>query len=121
MVTIGGADRVLAQVRAQLERMARARRTGAAGRSEHAGPASGARGSGRLAAAASLTGLADDELNKAMVGAMLSEEFGEDVAGDPRFQEVVDRTVATLRDDPAMASALATLRAQLVDRRRSDV
>lgn len=113
MVTIGNADPVLALVRAQLERMAKARRGAASarsGRTERA--AASARGG--LQSLANLADLPEETFERALIGALLTREFGEDVAADARFQSVIDRTAELLRGDDGLARMVADVRRELL-------
>ena len=55
------------------------------------------------------------EVRRALVSALLVEEFGETTLNDPQFQNLVDRVMATLQHDQQantiLESALASLRA----------
>lgn len=120
MVTISNADQVMAFVRTQLERMARERKIGKAGRpTKTQGAAStGTRAPvsrrSRLEAMRGHFGTTEREFDRAIVGALLSYEFGEDVVRDPRFQPLVDRTTAILRADPDLAEMFTNLRKDLL-------
>lgn len=116
MVTIGNVDQVMALVRNQLERMSRERkvdkpdRSTKAGSSAPSGKLAPASRQSRLQAIGSLADLPEEEFDRVLVGALLSHEFGEEVARDSRFQSLVDRTTAILRADPDLANMLRDLR-----------
>ena len=125
MVTIGNVDQIMALVRNQLERMARdGRRVGTADKSKKSeaaratGKATAASSETRLQALTNLADLPEEEFERVLVGALLSHEFGEEIAQDPRFQAVVDRTSRILREDPELASAAREVRSRLSDVRR---
>ena len=117
MVTIGNVDQVMALVRNQLERMARDRKVGLAGskaaKAETGKAGAASTGKTRLQALNSLADLPAEEFDRVLVGALLSHEFGEDVAQDPRFKAIVDRTAQLMRDDPELAAAMREVRAGL--------
>lgn len=109
MVRIGNVDHVLALVRGQLERMSRAKRTS---KSDKAGRNDIARATeqSRIQALSGLSELPDEDFERLLVGALLSREFGEEAAQDPRFQSVIDRTWRILRDDDVLRHAMRDLR-----------
>jgi hypothetical protein len=106
MVQIGNADQVLALVRAQLERMARSKRAGAAGKSASSELTPSSNES-RLQAIGMLSDLPDEEFERVLVRTLLVQEFGEKLANQPNFQAIVDRTIAVLRDDPGTAKLMS--------------
>jgi hypothetical protein len=110
----------MALVRNQLERMSRDKRVGTttSSKANRSGQAP-ATGKSRLQALSNLSDLPDDEFERLLVAALLSREFGEDVAQDPRFQSVVDRTWKILRDDAELRTTIAEVRRGLKDRRDS--
>lgn len=116
MVSISNADQVMALVRNQLERMSRERKVDKTGRPTKSGSTASsgklapASRQSRLEAVRSLADLPEEEFDRVLVGALLSYEFGEDVARDSRFQSLVDRTTAILRADPDLATMLRDLR-----------
>lgn len=109
---IGNVDQVMALVRNQLERMNRDKRIQSTGKSNRAGP-SRATDKSRLQALSNLSDLPDGEFERLLVGALLSREFGEEVAQDPRFQSVIDRTWQIMRDDPELLAAIREVRRSL--------
>ncbi len=116
MVSIGNTDQVMALVRNQLERMSRERKVDKTGRSAKtsssatAGKTTEASRQSRLQAIGTLADLPEQEFGRVLVGALLSHEFGEEVARDSRFQSLVDRTTAILHSDPEIAAMLRDLR-----------
>ena len=113
MVAIGNTDHVVALVRAQLTRLARAKRGDAASRSGKTGAATAAKAGSRLDALATMRSLGDEEFERVLVRALLTDEFGEGVSEDPRFQAIVERTATVLRSDPALAGTMAEVRSRL--------
>lgn len=116
MVTIGNVDQVMALVRKQLEQMARQRgidkldRKGKSGSTAATSKVTIATRQSRLQAIGSLADLPEEAFERVLVGALLSHEFGEDVARDARFQSLVDRTAAIMRADRELANLLRELR-----------
>lgn len=109
MVMIGNVDQVMALVRGQLERMSRDKRLAATTKAGR-GDAPRATGKSRLQALSNLGDLPDGEFERLLVGALLAREFGEDVAQDPRFQSLVDKTARIMADDPELRTALREVR-----------
>ena len=113
MTRIGQVDQILLMLRERLQRLERSRgeRAGGAGTSERATPGPMA----RLKGLAALDQLADEEFKRTMVRALLTEELGDSIAGDPAFQGVVDdvfRIIADSEDGRALIDrAAAQLRA----------
>lgn len=109
MVRIGNVDHVLALVRGQLERMSRGKR---ATKSDRTGRNDIARATekSRLQALSGLSDLPGEDFERLLVGALLSREFGEEAAQDPRFQSIIDRTWRILREDDALRHAMRELR-----------
>lgn len=113
MVTIGNADPVLALVRSQLERMAKARKGSASAKSARTGAAA-TTAKGGLQSLANLADLPEETFERALIGALLTREFGEDVAADARFQSVIDQTTEMLRGDAGLARVVAEVRRELL-------
>ena len=77
-------------LRQQLQRMAD---SGKAARNTRAGAAQAAQRQSplrRVAALAMLDGLSDEELGRTLIRALLTEEFGEALANEPKFARIVD-------------------------------
>lgn len=122
MVSINNVDHVLALVRGQVERLARDRRAAGgkkAGRSERAG-AIRASARSRLDALATIEELGEESFAQLLVGALLSEEFGDDAANDPRFQQIAARTAEIMRTDPNLRAAMRALRGDTQRAARDD-
>ena len=109
MTRISNSEAVLAVVRAQLQRMAKSRKSSAGA------PASKAEAktmSSRqmVDALAGIEGLAEEDFTRGFVLALLTEEFGEKVANSAEFQSVVDRTADALRGDAQVRVMLLKMR-----------
>ena len=118
MVTIGTADPMLALVRAQLERLAKAKSGRSAAASGKTDTAS-APAKGRIQAIAGLADLPEEKFKRALLGVLLTHEFGENVAADPRFQSVIDRAAEMMTGDPRLADMLADVRLGLLTGKES--
>ncbi len=95
MTRINQVDQVLMLLRQQLQRMGKAQRRPQAGK---AGTPSAIK---RAAALAQIEGLSTEDLEQSLIRALLTEEFGETLASDARFQKVVadvHRIIATDRE-----------------------
>lgn len=112
MVMISNVDQVLALVRNQLDRMARDKRAAAPAK---AGRVTLVRATDRtrLEALSNLSDLPSEEFERTLIGALLAREFGEEVAQDPRFQAIADRTFEILHSDPEFHAALQDVRREL--------
>lgn len=88
MTRVSSSEHVLLLLRERLQRLDR-------GRARQPGRPAGSRAPtappmARLQALAALDELPDEELQRTLVRALLSEELGEEVANDPSFQAVAD-------------------------------
>lgn len=73
----------------------------------------------RAATAQALAALADTDerqLRRALIQGLLSDQFGRQLVNEARFQEVVDRVVGALEEDP---DGLALLRRVTTDLREA--
>ena len=86
MTRINQVDQVLMLLRQQLQRMEKAKRRPQAGSAARAGTPSAVR---RPAALARIDSLSPEDLEQSLIRALLTEEFGEALASDARFQKVV--------------------------------
>lgn len=112
MVMITNSDQVMALVRNQLERMSRDKRTGTSRRTAKSSPANSSSAS-RLKALSKLSSLPQEEFERVLVEALLTSEFGEEVAHDPRFSELVSKTSKLMNQDAALSLAMKNIRAKL--------
>lgn len=105
MVTITNIDLVMATLRSRLQRIAADKRTGKTQRTQGSRVARSAQ-RGEVEALAAMRSLPDDEFDRALVRAMLETEFGEAIAVDSRFHQIVDYTVGVLRESPELQKVL---------------
>lgn len=96
MTSVNNVDNVLLVLREQLQRMGRSR-SGKAGASK-AGRSATPPPMVRLQALAALDQLNEDDLRRALVRALLTEEMGEVIAQDPAFQNVVQEVYRILAE-----------------------
>ncbi|HYD86001.1 MAG TPA: hypothetical protein VEA80_00860 [Vitreimonas sp.] len=103
MTRVSNTDQVLILLRAQLQRAERQRRreagSASAGRTAGAGPLR------RLQALVGEGALSDEDLPRALVTALLAEDFGAGLVNESKFQELVDQ-VGDLIERDATCSAL---------------
>lgn len=112
MTRIGNNEHLLALVRSQLQRMSqreRSEKTGSVGRSK----AQRLSSRDRVGVLNAVGGLSDEDFARSLVGALLAEDFGEEVSSSPRFQELVNRTVGVLQADAQLDAVVRHLRSQL--------
>ncbi|MEO1045890.1 MAG: hypothetical protein AAFX04_10655 [Pseudomonadota bacterium] len=98
MTRIDQNQQLIALVRQQLERLSKTRKAVRPKTSAGDGSAD----SDRLSALQRLDALkqaAPERLHRALIEGLLLEEFGDGVANDARFQNVVDRVLMLLRSD----------------------
>jgi hypothetical protein len=112
MTRISNSEAVLAAVRAQLQRMAKRDKAGAASKAGAAHKADVKSMTSRqmVDALAAIEGLSEEDFTRGFVRALLTEEFGEKLANSAEFQNVVDRTSAALREDGEVRAMLAQVR-----------
>ena len=116
MTRITNADQVLALLQGHLQR------SGRTGRKHKAGATAKSRASQqkpieRLQDIAQSADLPDREIERALLSAILVEEFGAASANDPRFQSMVDDVLRIIREDDRSHTLLERARMQLVGRR----
>jgi hypothetical protein len=113
MARIGNVDHVLLLLREQLQRVAKGRSAPRGAAADRVG-ASAARPLDRVRALAALDSLDEDEVRRAVVRGILTEEFGERVGNDAALQAIVDDVVRIIGDTPGgielIDSAVAQLR-----------
>ncbi len=114
MTRITNADQVLMLLRAHLERSAKTRGKGAAtdaGRIEaRKGPLD------RVQDIAGAQNLSEHDVSRALIAGLLAQEFGEAVASEPRFQELVDNVLKLVAADEEGRALVRDAVAQLVGR-----
>ena len=90
MTRVTQADQVMMLLRQQLQRMAGGPKTARSGQSGTAQAAQRQNPLRRVSALAALDSLPDEELGRALVRTLLTEEFGEALANAPKFARIVD-------------------------------
>ena len=109
MTRITNSDQVIAAIRAQLQRMAK---SGKADRTARTAKVEARSMNTRqmVDALAAIEGLSEDDFTRGFVRALLTEEFGESIANSPGFQNVIDRTAASIAGDKDVRTMLDNLR-----------
>ena len=108
MTRIGQSDHVLLLIRERLSRLERGR-AGRSGKTAGAKPAS-ERPLARLQSLAAAGQLLEEDVERTLVRALLTEELGEGVANDPSFQAVSDdvyRIISGSEEGRALIAAAA--------------
>jgi len=115
MARINNVDQILVLLQAHLERLEQRKKPGAGA------PARTARATGsasapleRLQALAATDALAEEDLARALVGALLSQEFGAELTLDITFQRVVDEVSKAIAADADASALMRRAIAQLV-------
>lgn len=116
MTRITNADQVLLLLREQLQRAGKKRETAARARMDRRNPVA-ARPLDRVRALAALDTLNEEELRRAVVRGILTDEFGEGVGNDAALQGIVDTVVRIIGDAPGGGDLLNRAVAQLRERR----
>ncbi|OCC22924.1 hypothetical protein MB02_14250 [Croceicoccus estronivorus] len=99
MTRITPADQVMLLLRQQLQRMTKGAgqaRGSRAGASQLTG---GQNPLHRVSALATLDGLSDEERGKALIRALLTEEFGEELANEAKFERIVGEVHRIIASD----------------------
>ena len=89
MTRITNVDQVLMLLRQQLQHMSKSERSKRSGKASTAATGQRRPALGRIEAISRSDDLSEDELARTLVGALLVDEFGEAVANDPKFQQLV--------------------------------
>ena len=110
MTRITNAEQVLMLLRSHLQRSeaARGRKTGKA-RKDPASPTA----LQRIHSIANTADLTEEDLERVLISAIFTEEFGSAIAGDAKFQAMVDDVLRIVRSDAAGALLLRKALAQL--------
>lgn len=109
MTRITNAEQVLMLLRSHLERAQRSRRgTATAAARKEARPSALQR-----AQQVASDGLPETEIGRALIAAMLEDEFGGGVANDTKFRQVVDEVIEIIKRDDASGRLLQRAVAQL--------
>jgi hypothetical protein len=98
LTSIGNVDQVLLLLREQLARTGKDRRASgqkAVGRNDPV-----RRPLDRVRALAAMDSLAEEDLRRAVVRGLLTEEFGEGLSNDPALHAVTDRVIGIIRETP---------------------
>lgn len=112
MTRISASDQILALLRARLEHMAalkKRRKAGPVGETDP-GEASNLQ---RIRALARIDDLSDEDFNRSLLQGLLIQQFGEAMANDPRFQDMVTRITEILDGDTEGRLILAAARREL--------
>lgn len=117
MTRVGTIDQVLLLLREQLQRSGKARdpsRANGAGRSgrAHARPLE------RVRALATLDSLGEEDVRRALVRGLLTEELGEGIANDAAFQRIADDVLRIIGEMPGGPALIDRAIAQLKEGRK---
>lgn len=106
MTRITQNDQIMQLLRQQLQRLGQTARTA---RSKGASKSAAQRQSplARLTALAALGSLSDEDMAKALIRALLTEEFGDTLASEPKFDRVVSEVHRMIVEDPETGRLLA--------------
>lgn len=115
MARINNVDQILILLQAHLERLEQRKKSGAATPARAAKTTSNARSPlERVQALATTEALSEDDLGRALIGALLSQEFGPELVSDIAFQHVVDEVSKAIAADADASALMRRAIAQLV-------
>ena len=105
MDPISNVDRLVLVLRQRLVERTRASSTG--GKAKHSAPANTApAGLDAVRALAAIDEVDDQQLGRALIQSILTDQFGPELINQAKFQLAVDRVVDGLKQDPNLASLL---------------
>lgn len=99
MTRITNIDQVLMLVRQQLQQMDKSGRSRKSGKTAASAAARREPALGRIEEISRNGDLSDDELGHTLVAALLVDEFGEPVANDPKFQQMIGEVHRIINED----------------------
>ena len=108
MVSVSNVDQIMLLVRSQLNRIVRDKRTVSTQKTGNAKAPNTP--SSPLGAIRGLGDIDDREFDRLVVRALLIDQFGESLSGDPSFEQIADRTLSTMMSDDALKAQLFDLR-----------
>jgi hypothetical protein len=113
MTQINNSDRILLQLRLQLQKLKEGQRTGVRAASPKAKTAA-SQPLERLRRLAKADSSDEGELERLIIASLLTEEFGASVANDAKFQQLTKDVLETISRDPEtegfLKKAIAALR-----------
>ncbi len=112
MTRVSNVDQILVLIQAHLDRLEKTKKRPNADKARRA-PHSSRPPLERVRALAAADGASQKELTRALVAALLSQEFGDERANDLQFQNLVDRVNDALLADEHAASLVANAIGQL--------
>lgn len=117
MTRVGNIDQVLLLLREQLQRSGKTRENSRGAGATRAGLAP-ARPLDRVRALATLDTLGEDDVRRALVRGVLTDELGDGVANDAAFQRIVDDVLRIIGDMPGGTGLIDRAVAQLKEERK---
>lgn len=112
MTRISNVDQILVLIQAHLERLEKSKKSARSGKTRR--PATTARAPlERVRELAAADSASQAELGRALLAALLSQEFGDELAADVRFQDLVDRVNDTIAADQNASALLQRAVTQL--------
>lgn len=100
MTRITNVDQVLMLLRQQLQQSSRTSRNARTGQTRSSSASRRQSSVDRLSTIAGLDTVSEDDVGRALIRAMLTDEFGEEVATDPRFQQIINEVHRIITTDP---------------------
>lgn len=112
MDPVSNADRLVRLLRQQLEERSRSKRTQKTQASEPVRQ-DGVERMRAVAGEVVEAGGQNHQLRRLLVEQLLSDQFGPEFVNEPRFQQIVDQVAETMAADPAVATLLSQITAEL--------
>ncbi len=107
MTRISNVDQALMLLRQQLQQMTKADRSRRGARASHSSAQQRKSAAERIEALTRSGDLTEDELARALIGALLTDEFGDDAANDHRFRKLADEVHRIIASDTKAKALLA--------------
>jgi len=107
MTRISHVDQVLMLLRQQLRTLSKADRSRRSGQASLAGATRRQPAANRIEALTRNGDLGEEDLARALISALLTDEFGEAAANDRKFQRLTDEVHRILTSDPKARDLLA--------------
>ncbi len=107
MTRISNVDQALMLLRQQLQQMAKTDRSSRGARTSRSSVQQRKSAAERIEALTRSGDLSEDDLARALIGALLADEFGDDAANDHRFRKLADEVHRIIASDAKAKTLLS--------------
>lgn len=114
MTRINNTEHILLLIGQQLQRLSDTKRSKKTAKGAHLQKASRTAAE-RLRSIARSGDVSDDDFNRSFIQGLLTDEFGEALINDPRFQKMTETILQIITSDRASKELLERARAELMD------